>query len=183
MLKTPCESAKAAANTTIPLNATRSPKASQSPPRYDVEIDGFISLTLKWWHGGAGLTERSERGSLSAVAMQVLFCFFLITFRCSRVDQLRAIGVATLPYGLIRKVMAKVIPIRANNNPAPVRIFLCEGLGANARQAFDNPLKLTQIPIVAGLISGLFVTFAASQKLNMSNASQKSIMNRLAGFG
>ena len=24
-------------------------------------------LPLEWWHGGAGLTERSERGSLSAV--------------------------------------------------------------------------------------------------------------------
>jgi len=27
-----------------------------------------------WWHGGAGLTERSERGSLSAVATHDLFC-------------------------------------------------------------------------------------------------------------
>jgi len=26
-----------------------------------------------WWHGGAGLTERSERGSLSAVATHDLF--------------------------------------------------------------------------------------------------------------
>jgi hypothetical protein len=27
-----------------------------------------------WWHGGAGLTERSERGTLSAVATHDLFC-------------------------------------------------------------------------------------------------------------
>jgi len=26
-----------------------------------------------WWHGGAGLTERSERGSLSAVATHDVF--------------------------------------------------------------------------------------------------------------
>jgi hypothetical protein len=76
-----------------------------------------------------------------------------------------------------------MIPIRANTNPTPVRIFLCEGLGANGRQVFDSPLKLRQIPIVAGLNSGLFVMVAASQQLNISNASQKSIMNRVAGFG
>jgi hypothetical protein len=28
-----------------------------------------------WWHGGAGLTERSERGSLSAVATHDMFGF------------------------------------------------------------------------------------------------------------
>ena len=31
-----------------------------------------------WWHGGAGLTERSERGSLSAVATHDVFCLFEI---------------------------------------------------------------------------------------------------------
>ena len=30
-----------------------------------------------WWHGGAGLTERSERESLSAVATHDVFGFFL----------------------------------------------------------------------------------------------------------
>jgi hypothetical protein len=79
--------------------------------------------------------------------------------------------------------MAKMTTISANTNTNPVRIFLCEGLVANGRQAFDKPPRLTKIPIVTGLISGLFVRVAASQQLNMSNASQKSIMNRLAGFG
>ena len=30
-----------------------------------------------WWHGGAGLTERSERGTLSAVATHDLLAFFI----------------------------------------------------------------------------------------------------------
>jgi hypothetical protein len=31
-----------------------------------------------WWHGGAGLTERSERGSLSAVATHDVFADWII---------------------------------------------------------------------------------------------------------
>ena len=34
-----------------------------------------------WWHGGAGLIERSERGSLSAVATHDVFGF-LVSFGC-----------------------------------------------------------------------------------------------------
>lgn len=31
-----------------------------------------------WWHGGAGLIERSERGSLSAVATHDVFCKWVL---------------------------------------------------------------------------------------------------------
>jgi len=41
----------------------------------------------KWWHGGAGLTERSERGSLSAVATHVLLGFFVLVM--ANVDGLK----------------------------------------------------------------------------------------------
>jgi hypothetical protein len=34
----------------------------------------FVAERLMWWHGGTGLTERSERGSLSAVATHDVFC-------------------------------------------------------------------------------------------------------------
>ena len=30
-----------------------------------------------WWHGGAGLIERSEQGSLPAVATHDVFCFLV----------------------------------------------------------------------------------------------------------
>ena len=43
-----------------------------------------------WWHGGAGLTERSERGSLSAVATHVVFCFsepFMVNPHVLRCDE------------------------------------------------------------------------------------------------
>ena len=33
----------------------------------------YLGERLMWWHGGAGLTERSERGSLSAVATHDVF--------------------------------------------------------------------------------------------------------------
>jgi len=42
--------------------------------------------TLEWWHGGAGLTERSERGSLSAVATHDLFG-----------DSVHPVGLSVLP--------------------------------------------------------------------------------------
>jgi len=38
---------------------------------------GLSGERQKWWHGGAGLTERSEQGSLSAVATHVLLGFLI----------------------------------------------------------------------------------------------------------
>jgi len=79
--------------------------------------------------------------------------------------------------------MAIMKPPRANTNPNTVRIFLCEDLCTNDRQVLNTPHKLTQIPAVAGLSIGLFVTVAASQQFSKSNASQKANINRLVGFG
>ena len=45
----------------------------------------FLHERQKWWHGGAGLTERSERGTLYAVVTHVLFVFFILFGRKGRV--------------------------------------------------------------------------------------------------
>ena len=49
---------------------------TQVPPRVEV-VSSLLAQRQMWWHGGAGLTERSERGTLSAVATHALFDFFI----------------------------------------------------------------------------------------------------------
>ena len=41
-----------------------------------------------WWHGGAGLTERNERGSLSAVATHYVFALLFLCIDVFGLDEL-----------------------------------------------------------------------------------------------